>query len=189
MLGSVVYNFHKHIPGVKTKKGLVTSKTAPLANVLTSIFRPTQTAFITNPKSVKNLPNHYLVSRWRLGVLFKTVYVTLSRRLAKMGFIVFTCNYRLAPKAKLASIMEDAHAAFDYVLKTGDSFGADTSNIVFCGDSAGAHISAELALDLKNTDPEAFGKLKGLGLFYGVYDLETVKNLDFRILKRMLTRA
>ena len=180
MLGSVVYNFHKHIPGVKTKKGLSYVQNGTLSQRLDVHFPADANCIYNKPeKRKKTYPTIIWYHGGGWACYSKTVYVTLSRRLAKMGFIVFTCNYRLAPKAKLANIMEDAHAALDYVLKTGDSFGADTSSIVFCGDSAGAHISAELAFDLKNTDPEAFGKLKGLGLFYGVYDLETVKKSGF----------
>lgn len=181
LLGSVVYNFHKHIKGVKTKKNLKYKEKSNLFQKL-DVYYPLDADCIYNknsmPKKIYPCIIYYHGGAW--ASYSKTLYTTLCRRLAKMGFVVFNCNYQLAPKVKMCEIESDCRDAFEYVTKVALNFGADANKIVMAGDSAGAHICAELmATFIENKQFDFAKRVKGLGLFYGVYDLETVLNSRF----------
>lgn len=62
------------------------------------------------------------------------------------GAIVISVGYRLAPEYKHPAQVEDAEAAFNWVLDNGGNINADTNRIAFAGDSAGGNLSAVLAI-------------------------------------------
>lgn len=181
LLGSVVYNFHKHIKGIKTKKNIKYIKNGNVYQKLDVHFPADAKCIYNKEKNRKKVYPcliYYHGGGW--ACYSKNLYVTLSRRLAKMGFVVFCCNYTLAPKAKLGDIEKDCLDAFDFVTKTATNFGADANNIMLAGDSAGAHISADLVANfLREGDKLRLERVKGLGLFYGVYDLSTLTKTGF----------
>ncbi len=185
MLGSVVYNFHKKFSGIKTKKNISYVENASIYQKL-DVHYPHDADCIYNknklPKKIYPCIIYYHGGGW--ACYSKTLYTTLCRRLAKMGFVVFNCNYSLAPSAKMDKILLDSENAFKCVCKIASNFGADASKIVLAGDSAGAHISAELMSKfIENNCIEEKERVKGLGLFYGVYDLKTVLSSRFPNIK------
>ena len=60
--------------------------------------------------------------------------------LAEKGFAVVNFSYRLAPKYKHPTPLEDANKIFCWVLKNADTYGFDTKNVFAVGDSVGANI-------------------------------------------------
>lgn len=62
--------------------------------------------------------------------------------LAKRGFAVVNYTYRLAPKYKHPSAMEDTNMVVRWVLNHGEEYGIDKEHIFMVGDSAGAHMAA-----------------------------------------------
>ena len=70
----------------------------------------------------------------------------MAYRFAKKGFVVFTINYRLAPKNPFPDGLIDTANAFSWVLKYAHQFNADINNIVISGESAGANLITSLAL-------------------------------------------
>lgn len=70
----------------------------------------------------------------------------ISRLAEKSGVAVFAYDYRLAPEHPFPAALEDAVAAFDYLLAQG----MEPRDIVLCGDSAGGGLSLALALALRD---------------------------------------
>ncbi len=60
--------------------------------------------------------------------------------LAEKGFAVINYSYRLAPKHKHPTPLEDANKVFYWVFENADTYGFDTDNIFALGDSVGANI-------------------------------------------------
>lgn len=59
-------------------------------------------------------------------------------QLAKLGFIVFSVEYRLIPDTKIYGQWDDVSRAMDFVADIAPSFDGDMSNVYMVGDSAGA---------------------------------------------------
>ncbi|HPG74557.1 MAG TPA: alpha/beta hydrolase [Rhodoglobus sp.] len=68
------------------------------------------------------------------------------------GMIVVNANYRMAPRATMQHMMQDAHAVLRWISTTIAEFGGDPDRVVLGGDSAGGQISALLAAS--TTDAE-----------------------------------
>ena len=58
--------------------------------------------------------------------------------LAKLGFVVFSVEYRLIPDTKIYGQWDDVSRAMDFVADIAPSFDGDMSNVYMVGDSAGA---------------------------------------------------
>ncbi len=85
-------------------------------------------------------------SHWLMGLLF-----------ARRGFLVFNISYRLAPKHRYPSAVEDTFTAFEWVLDHAAEYGGDLSRLVLAGESAGANLVTTLALSTcyRRTEPHA----------------------------------
>lgn len=59
-------------------------------------------------------------------------------QLAKLGFIVFSVEYRLIPNTKIYGQWDDVSRAMDFVAEIAPAFDGDMSNVYMVGDSAGA---------------------------------------------------
>lgn len=59
-------------------------------------------------------------------------------QLAKLGFIVFSIEYRLIPDTNIYGQLDDVSRAMDYVAEIAPAFDGDMSNVYMVGDSAGA---------------------------------------------------
>ncbi len=66
------------------------------------------------------------------------------------GFVVVSLDYRLAPEAKLADIIEDLKDGLEWVRTSGpEQFDADSSRIVVAGASAGGYLALMTGLSLR----------------------------------------
>ncbi len=103
------------------------------------------------------------------GYAFATLHTheRLMRQLAlSSGAVVIGVEYRRTPEHPFPAALEDAVAAWRWLLAGGDGRFGDIGRGVF-GDSAGAHLALALALKLRDLGlrlPDA------LGLAYGMYD-------------------
>ncbi len=113
----------------------------------------------------------------------KKIYKGIAATFARNGFLTVNINYRLAPKNRFPAPLQDAIQAIDWVRRNTEGYGGDPSAIVLAGDSAGAQIASWYASALH--DDELFYEVggrrdiakvavKGLVLFYGVYDFDSV---------------
>jgi acetyl esterase/lipase len=113
----------------------------------------------------------------------KRIYKGIAATFSRQGFLTFNVNYRLAPKSKFLAPLQDAALAMDWVDRNAAGYGGDPNRMVLAGDSAGAQIASWYASAVHNDS--LFRRLgtgcsinkvsaKGLLLFYGVYDFDTV---------------
>ena len=176
ILSSLVYNFHKHIKGVKSVNNVKYKEKSNRYNKLDIHYK--EQDLLEGKKSPIIIYFHG--GGW--ACYNKNIFTTLTRRLADMGYVVFNCNYRLSPKYKQEDILSDAMTAVMFAQSVAINYGGDPNKIIFAGDSAGAHISAMLATfaaSNQNGFGKFYDKIKALVLFYGVYNLETALHSKF----------
>ena len=106
-----------------------------------------------------------------------------ARILADRGFTVVTVGYSLAPGANYPTPVRQVNAALAYLVEHAERLHVDTERLFLAGDSAGAHISAQLAAVI--TDPDyamrldivptiAPAQLAGVVLYCGPYSVRAV---------------
>jgi acetyl esterase/lipase len=118
---------------------------------------------------------------WQVGT--RKFYSNWGPYLAKNGYAVFAIEYRLMkPDVKTyPGAVYDTKAAVQYVRANAGELGIDPERIGMIGDSAGAHLSALVALAGEEpafsteyrSDPHSSvsAKVKAVVGFYGVYDM------------------
>ena len=118
---------------------------------------------------------------WQVGN--RKFYSNWGPYLAKNGYAVFAIEYRLMkPDVKTyPGAVYDTKAAVQFVRAKAGELGIDPERIGMVGDSAGAHLSALVALAGEEpafsseyrSDPHASvsAKVKAVVGFYGVYDM------------------
>lgn len=118
----------------------------------------------------------------------KNGYNRVCRTLADYGYVTFNVNYRLAPKYQYIAQTQDVASAIDWTYRHAHEYGGDGRRIVLAGDSAGALHACWYASALHNRELLQFvgvkqtipkTVLKGLLLFYGLYDFDTVLHTGF----------
>lgn len=76
-----------------------------------------------------------------------------GRRFAGEGYVVFSVNYRLAPKYHYPAALDDVQRAVRWVRANSTRFGVDPNRIGAMGESAGGYFVLMLALqDTRNND-------------------------------------
>ncbi|MCW2799980.1 MAG: alpha/beta hydrolase [Aeromicrobium sp.] len=100
----------------------------------------------------------------------------LMNRMAQLGWVCVSVNYRLAPKYKFPTQIVDVKRAIAWVHENIKEYGGDSSYVVITGGSAGGHLSALAALTpgLAAYQPgfeESDTSVSACVPFYGVYDL------------------
>jgi acetyl esterase/lipase len=77
---------------------------------------------------------------WRTGN--RTMHQPMARRLADLGYVCFTPEYRLSTEALFPAAIYDVKAAIRWVRSNARSYNIDTSKIVIMGFSAGGELAA-----------------------------------------------
>ena len=112
----------------------------------------------------------------------KSFYKSPLKKIANMNTVVFNCNYGLAPAYMVEDMEHDIFKILDFVKNNAKYYGGDYKKIIMMGDSAGAHLVSLFVSkinSLKYSDNSYKDNIVGLGLFYGVYDLTTVRDSKF----------
>lgn len=73
----------------------------------------------------------------------------IPKELTEQGFAVIAVNYRLSPKAKNPSYIEDAAASVAWAFDNIEKYGGRKDRIFVSGHSAGGYLSLILAMDKK----------------------------------------
>ncbi len=99
--------------------------------------------------------------------------------LAGKGYAAVAVGYSRAPAARYPTPVLQANAALGFLEREAGRLGIDAGAIVLAGDSAGAHVAAQLAAGLTGADYATLlglrpaiepGRLKATVLFCGVFD-------------------
>lgn len=116
-------------------------------------------------------------------------------QLAKQGYVVVSMNYALAPDTKYPIPVIQTNQALTYVKNHVSEYQGDPENIFLAGNSAGAQIASQTAAvvtnpslaKLMNITPAAQPEeLRGVLLFCGPYNLSTVANTSFPLIRTFL---
>jgi acetyl esterase/lipase len=70
----------------------------------------------------------------------------MMRHLAAHGWVCFSIDYRLSPRATFPDHLVDVKRALAWVREHAEEYGADPDFVVLCGNSAGAHLASLAAL-------------------------------------------
>ncbi len=79
---------------------------------------------------------------WRSG--HRSMHYPLVQRLAALGYICITPEYRLSAEALYPAAVHDLKAVIQWIRKNADDYNMDTSKIVLAGHSAGGELAAFL---------------------------------------------
>lgn len=101
--------------------------------------------------------------------------VPLMMRLAALGWVCVSIDYRLSPRFKFPAHIEDVKRGIVWAKKNARDFGGDPSFVALSGNSAGGHLAALAALtpDVKQFQPgfeDEDASVDTCVTFYGVYD-------------------
>lgn len=109
-----------------------------------------------------------------------------AKVLAGRGFTVVSVNYSIAPEATYPTPVRQVNAALGYLSRNAARLNVNAANFVLAGDSAGSHITSQLANAITVADyAKAVGitpaisrvQLAGMVLYCGPYTTEGI-NLD-----------
>ena len=126
----------------------------------------------------------------------KRTYDRICRVFAASGYLVCNANYRMAPRYGYREQLQDVAEAVNWSHAHAQGYGGDPERVFLAGDSAGAYHAAmyaaealhpELrrALSIPSCVPASC--IRGLLLFYGVYDLVTVGDTGFPLGHMLIT--
>ncbi len=82
-------------------------------------------------------------THWMMGLAF-----------ARRGYLVFSVNYRLAPRYRYPAAIDDVCAAYLWITKHAGDHGGDLRRLILAGESAGANLVSSLALATAYRRPE-----------------------------------
>ena len=88
----------------------------------------------------------------------------LMNRMAARGWVCVAVNYRLAPKYRWPTQIDDVRNALAWVHDHIGEYGGDVGHLILTGGSAGGHLAALAALTSE-------APIAGCVPFYGVYDM------------------
>ncbi|GAA3521294.1 alpha/beta hydrolase [Aeromicrobium panaciterrae] len=102
--------------------------------------------------------------------------ILLMNRMAQLGWVCVSVNYRLAPKYMFPTQIVDVKRAIAWVHENIKEYGGDSSYVVITGGSAGGHLASLAALtpglaDFQPGFEDADTSVAACVPFYGVYDL------------------
>ena len=108
---------------------------------------PEHTLDIYQPKNPpKRSPVCLYIHGGGFTILSKDSHWMAALYLARKGYTVFSINYRLASKAPFPAAVQDAFLAAEWVQKHAEEYGADNSQWVISGESAGGNLTLGITL-------------------------------------------
>src|SRR4051794_224569 len=117
----------------------------------------------------------------------------LIQHLTSRGWVCFTANYRLSPRATFPDHLVDLKRALAWAREHAEEYGGDPNFIVVTGESAGGHLTALVALT--QNDPEyqpgfesADTSVYAAVPYYGIYDFVGRNNVRKKLEKRGFQR-
>jgi len=104
----------------------------------------------------------------------KSIYAGLGQYFVRQGFAAAIVNHRLSPAVSHPAHIEDAAAAYAWVVRNVERFGGDPKRIVLTGHSSGGYLAALLALDPRYLAQHGLdsSSIRGVVPISGFYDVE-----------------
>ncbi len=120
---------------------------------------PIHTLDIYSPKDHTGpLPVVLYVHGGGFRILSKDTHWALALRFALQGYLVFNINYRLAPKHPFPAAVQDACAAYTWVMNNAARYSGDLDRLVLAGESAGGNLVTGLTLAACTQRPEPYAQ-------------------------------
>jgi len=91
-------------------------------------------------------------------ILSKDTHWVMAIEFARRGYVVFSINYRLAPRNPYPAAAIDTCKAWQWVVQQAEQYGGDPSRMVVAGESAGANLSTMLAVATCYPRPEPWAQ-------------------------------
>lgn len=102
---------------------------------------------IYQPKNTpKRSPVCLYIHGGGFSLLSKETHWMAALYLARKGYTVFSINYRLAGKAPFPAAVQDTFTAAEWIHKNAQKYGADPTQWIVSGESAGGNLSLGLTL-------------------------------------------
>ena len=121
------------------------------------IYRPIK-------KSKKALPIVFYVHGGGFRALSRKTHWLVGLIFAKKGYLLVNVDYGLSPEHRYPQPLQDVFKAYAWVIKHAEGLGADPSQIMVSGDSAGANLILALTCAYHYDRPEPYAQeLKALG--------------------------
>jgi acetyl esterase len=79
-------------------------------------------------------------------ILSKDTHWPMALKFAQENYVVFSINYRLAPKFQSPHALEDCALALIWLLENSEKYRIDKNKIILAGESAGGNLVSALAL-------------------------------------------
>ncbi len=117
---------------------------------LLDVYRPRARA--------ERLPVLMYVHGGAFRILSKDTHWLMALSFARQGFLVFNISYRLAPRHPFPAAIEDACAAYEFVVHEAQAYGGDPSTLVLAGESAGGNLATSLTIASTFERPEPFAR-------------------------------
>ena len=114
-----------------------------------------------------------------------------ATELASIGYTVIAMNYALAPHEQYPTPVNQTHELVQHLYDISSELNLDMTNIVFAGDSAGAHIASQYVItqtDAQYSETLAvesvipLGNIKAMLLYCGPYRIEDLTGSDNKII-------
>src|SRR5699024_1230672 len=129
------------------------------------------TADLYTPAAGEDLPAIILVHGGAFQSGSKEMYKDWGIHLANSGFVALAINYRLTTPTYTTwpGVLEDVHAAVNWLVKNANALQVDPLRIGMIGDSAGAHLVTHYSLVYA---ANASYKVQAVIGVYGAYNLK-----------------
>lgn len=122
-------------------------------------------------------------------------FASYCKLLASNGYVVGNIDYSLSPEYQYPISTNQIIVAINYLLANSHGYKIDAANVFIAGNSAGAHLTSQLATIATNPDyAQNFDykldldqqQLQGVVLINGIYNMETVADSKFTGMNQFL---
>ena len=115
------------------------------------------------PSLPDDAPILFYVHGGGFRILSKDTHWLMAVAYAQRGYVVFSINYRLAPRHPFPAAIEDVCDALRWVHAHGQEYGGDPDRIVVAGESAGGNLVTALTVAMCYDRPEPYaGRVRDL---------------------------
>ena len=125
------------------------------------------------PAKQTNSPVFVFIHGGYFRALDKKQYSFIANPFIKAGCTTVLVNYDLAPSVSVEQIIEQNIKAYQWIYQNIKQYNGDNSNIVICGHSVGAFLTAKIIEH--NWPTQIQQSIKGAALLSGLYDLNQLK--------------